>query len=100
MSKQNAIAFSKGNIIETVTKDRYVNHAAAIADLFLDRFNPKGPLSDSELESRSQGLKAIIESEVEDTPAQALLFKMIGKNIEFNALVFMQHAFFRLHHLT
>ena len=87
MSKQNAIAFSKGNIIETVTKDRYVNHAAAIADLFLDRFNPKGPLSDSELESRSQGLEAIIESEVEDTPAQALLFKMIGENIEFNALV-------------
>ena len=79
MSKQNAIAFSKGNIIETVTKDRYINHAAAIADLFLDRFNPKGHLSDSALEQRSQALKDIIDNEVEDTPAQALLMKMIGE---------------------
>lgn len=79
MSKQNAIAFSKGNILETVTKDRYVNHAAAIADLFLDRFNPKDPLSDSEMEKRSQELKEIIDNEVEDTPAQELLLKMIGK---------------------
>eukprot|EP00579_Thalassiosira_antarctica_P006999 CAMPEP_0201883804 /NCGR_PEP_ID=MMETSP0902-20130614/16244_1 /ASSEMBLY_ACC=CAM_ASM_000551 /TAXON_ID=420261 /ORGANISM="Thalassiosira antarctica, Strain CCMP982" /LENGTH=1085 /DNA_ID=CAMNT_0048412667 /DNA_START=161 /DNA_END=3418 /DNA_ORIENTATION=+ len=77
MSKQNAIAFSKGNIIETVTKDRYVNHAAAIADLFLDRFDPKDPLSDKELEQRSEDLKAIIDNEVEDTPAQELLIKMI-----------------------
>jgi len=77
MSKQNAIAFSKGNILETVTKDRYVNHAAAIADLFLDRFNPKEPLSDRDLEERSEGLKAIIDNEVEDTPAQELFNKMI-----------------------
>ena len=79
LSKQNAIAFSKGNILETVTKDRYVNHAAAIADLFLDRFNPKDPLSDHELEERSEALKAIIDNEVEDTPAQEMLFKMIGE---------------------
>lgn len=77
MSKINAIAFSKGNILETVTKDRYVNHAAAIADLFLDRFDPKDPLSDSELESRSQALKELIDNEVEESSAQALLLKMI-----------------------
>lgn len=77
MSKQNAIAFSKGNIIETVTKDRYINRAAEIADLFMDRFNPKCPLSDSALEQRSQALKDIIDNEVEDTQAQALLMKMI-----------------------
>eukprot|EP00569_Conticribra_weissflogii_P004035 CAMPEP_0171345936 /NCGR_PEP_ID=MMETSP0878-20121228/22885_1 /TAXON_ID=67004 /ORGANISM="Thalassiosira weissflogii, Strain CCMP1336" /LENGTH=1055 /DNA_ID=CAMNT_0011849471 /DNA_START=405 /DNA_END=3572 /DNA_ORIENTATION=+ len=77
MSKENAIAFSKGNIIETVTKDRYVKHAAAIADLFLDRFHPKGPLSESELERRSDELKKAIDSDVEDTNAQELLFKMI-----------------------
>ena len=79
MSKQNAIAFSKGNILETVTKNRYVNLAAAIADLFLDRFNPKGPLSDIELEKRSKDLRSIIDNEVEDTPAQEMLFKMIGE---------------------
>lgn len=78
MSKINALAFSKGNILETVTKDRYINHAAAVADLFLERFDPKNPLSDQELEQRSEDLKAMIDNEVEDTPAQALFFKMIG----------------------
>jgi len=77
MSKQNAIAFSKGNILETVTKDRYVNHAAAIADLFLDRFDPKDVMSDEDLRVRSEGLMAVIENEVEDTSAQELFIKMI-----------------------
>jgi hypothetical protein len=79
MSKQNAIAFSKSNIVGTVTKDRYIDHAASIADLFMDRFNPKKPLSDTELEIRMQALKDVINNEVEDTPAQALLMKMIGE---------------------
>ena len=78
-SKENSILFSKGNILDTVTKDRYVNHAVSIADLFLDRFNPKNPLSDQELEERSAGLRAVIDNEVEDTPAQELLLKMIGQ---------------------
>mmetsp|Transcript_31975 Transcript_31975/g.72428 ORF Transcript_31975/g.72428 Transcript_31975/m.72428 type:complete len:1082 (-) Transcript_31975:111-3356(-) len=78
MSKINAIAFSKGNILETVTKDRYVKHAASIADMFLDRFNPKCPLTCEELEERSRQLNEIIEAEVEDTPAQELLLKMIA----------------------
>ena len=90
MSKQNAIIFSKGNIIETVTKERYVNHAAAIADLFLARFNPKAPLSDVELEKRSENLKAMIDKDVEDTTAQELLMKMIG---EFDIVkLSFQHA--------
>lgn len=79
MSKQNAIAFSRGNIHETVTKARYINHAAAIADLFLERFNPKGPLSDEQLETRSKDLLSKIGNEVEDTSAQVLLTKMIGE---------------------
>ena len=79
MSKENAIAFSKGNIVETVTKDRYVTHAAAIADLLLDRFDPNGPLSQDELDQRSDELKKIIDTDVEDTNAQELLFKMIGE---------------------
>ncbi|KAL3776735.1 hypothetical protein HJC23_005396 [Cyclotella cryptica] len=77
MSKENSILFSKGNIIDTVTKNRYVNHAAAIADLFLERFNPKHPLSDKELEARSADLRAIVDNEVEETHAQELFFKMI-----------------------
>ena len=82
MSKENSILFSKGNILDTVTKDRYVDHAAAIADLFLDRFNPKCPLSDTELEKRSEDLRSVIDTEVEESTAQELLFKMIGKKQE------------------
>jgi len=88
MSKQNALAFSKSNIVGTVTKDRYIDHAASIADLFMDRFNPKKPLSDSELENRMQALKDVIDNEVEDTPAQALLMKMIGE-IDFVVMSFI-----------
>lgn len=96
MSKQNAIAFSKGNILETVTKDRYIKHAAAIVDLFLERFNPKGPLSDEELEAKSKDLLSIIENEVEDTSAQALLTKMIGK-FHLNMLFDFDFDFADLH---
>ncbi len=41
MSKQNAIMFSKGNILKAASKDRYANHMVPIADLFLERFDPK-----------------------------------------------------------
>ena len=61
-----------------MTKNHYVNHASVIADLLLDRFNPKRPLSDMELEDKYKGLRPVINNEVEDTSAQELLLKMIG----------------------
>ena len=77
MAKQNAMAFSKGNIYDTVTKERYIGMAMSVADLFLARFNPKDPLSDVELAAQSEQLKQTIENDVEDTVAVELLYKMI-----------------------
>lgn len=77
MSKVNALAFSKGNIFDTVTKDRCINHAADIADLFLDRFHPERPLADDVMEARAEELRKTINNSVEETHAQELLFKMI-----------------------
>jgi len=77
MSKVNALAFSKGNILSIITNERYLKHSAAIADLFLHRFNPKSSLSDGEMEERAAELRAVIDSEVEESSAQMLLFKMI-----------------------
>jgi len=77
MGKENPLAYSKANILEAVTKERYIGHAASIADLFLDRFNPTRPLSDKDLEARSEQLRKTIDSDVEDTNASELLNKMI-----------------------
>ena len=77
MSKVNSLAFSKGNIFDTVTDEKYIAYSSAIADLFLNRFYPKGPLSDDELEEQSEQLRRTIESDIEDTVASELLLKMI-----------------------
>ena len=77
MSKVNSLAFSKGNIFDTVTDEKYIAYSSAIADLFLNRFYPKGPLSDEELEEQSEQLRRTISSDIEDTVASELLLKMI-----------------------
>lgn len=78
MSKVNALVYSKANILETVTTPRYIDHAAKIADLFLERFNPKTErMSTAEFDSRCDELRKAIENDVEDTSASELLFKMI-----------------------
>ena len=77
MSKLNSLAFSKGNIFDTVTDEKYIAYSSAIADLFLNRFYPKGPLSDEELEEQSEQLRRTISSDIEDTVASELLLKMI-----------------------
>jgi glutamate dehydrogenase len=78
MSKENALVYSKANILETVTKERYINHAADIADLFLERFNPKTErMSEDELRGRCTEIRKAIEEDVEDTTASELLLKML-----------------------
>ena len=77
MAKQNAMAFSKGNIYDTVTKERYIGLAMSIADLFLARFDPKDPLSNVELAAESEKLKQTVENDVEDTVAMEIFNKMI-----------------------
>jgi len=77
MAKKNNLIFSKANILETVTNEKNIGLAAEVADLFLDRFNPKAPLSDEELESRSCDLITKIKNDTEDTNGADLLEKMI-----------------------
>ncbi|CAB9499861.1 Glutamate dehydrogenase 2 [Seminavis robusta] len=78
MSKENALVYSKANILETVTKERYIDHAAQIADLFLDRFNPTaGKMPAEDFEARCEQLRQAIDNDVEDATASALLLKMI-----------------------
>ena len=78
MSKGNALVYSKANILEMVTKARYIDHAAQIADLFLERFNPTTErMTQEDFERRCSVLKAAIERDVEDATAAALLLKMI-----------------------
>lgn len=78
MAKVNPLAYSKASILETVTKERFIQHATAIADIFLDRFNPENPLSDDEYKARCETLRSIVESDVEDTIASELFYKMLN----------------------
>jgi len=73
----NSIAFSKANILETATDERFIQYTSSIADLFLDRFNPQNPLPDAEFQSRCGEIRDAIESDVEDTIASTLLNKMV-----------------------
>ena len=61
------------SILETVTKERFIQHATAIADIFLDRFNPENPLSDEDYVARCEALR-----DVEDTIASELFYKMLN----------------------
>jgi glutamate dehydrogenase len=77
LAKDNALVYSKANIVETVTKERYIDIAAKIADLFLERFDPEHPLSDQDLATRRAELTKVIDTDVEDTIASGLLLKMM-----------------------
>lgn len=78
MSKENALVYSKANILEMVTKERYIDHAAQIADLFLERFNPATErMTEEDFEARCEALRTAIDRDVEDATASALLLKMI-----------------------
>jgi glutamate dehydrogenase len=79
MAKENPLSFSKANIMEALTKPRVIGHAAKIADLFLDRFDPtkKEKMSSEELQSRVGALRSAIESDIEDSMTIELLNKML-----------------------
>jgi glutamate dehydrogenase len=77
MAKVNALAYSKANILDAVTKERYIPFAASIADLFLERFNPANPLSDEDLAKRSFDLRKSIDKDIEERTTTELLNKMI-----------------------
>ena len=75
--KEHSVIYTKANIFEAITKERFIDHSAAIASLFLDRFNPRKPFSDFHFEERVAVLRDNILAEVEDTLATQCLLKMI-----------------------
>ncbi len=78
LAKENPLVYSKANILHMITKPRMMPHAAKIADLFLERFNPLNPLKDeAAFTQRKEEILASIESDVEDSVTIRLLRKMI-----------------------
>uniref|UniRef100_A0A7S3KZB4 Glutamate/phenylalanine/leucine/valine/L-tryptophan dehydrogenase C-terminal domain-containing protein n=1 Tax=Amphora coffeiformis TaxID=265554 RepID=A0A7S3KZB4_9STRA len=75
--KEHSVIYTKANIFEAITKERFIDHSAAIASLFLDRFNPRKPFTDFHFDERVNVLRDNIQAEVEDSLAVACLLKMI-----------------------
>jgi len=75
LSKENAIAFSKANIHDTIC--RFMPLAARIADLFLERFDPADPLDDETFEAKCSAILQSVEDDVEDRIATEILVKMV-----------------------
>jgi glutamate dehydrogenase len=79
LSKTNPVAFSNTNIFNTISNPRFIGHAGAVADLFIDRFRPSNPLSDpEEFDRRCRAICASVDSDVEDSIACEILMKMIN----------------------
>jgi glutamate dehydrogenase len=76
-ARSNPIVYSKQNIGDTVTSPRVIDHATAIADLFLDRFDPDSPLPTAEFEEQCATLSKKIRHDVEDSVTEDMLLKMI-----------------------
>jgi glutamate dehydrogenase len=91
LAKVNALAYSNASIYERVLSNpRFIGHAAAIADLFLERFRPvngePGATSaeqqpprwtEAEFAEACAAIAQTIVSDVEDTMASTVLLKMI-----------------------
>lgn len=77
LAKQNLWAFSKASIFTKLSDARIVVHAAKIADLFADKFNPTNPLPLEEVTKRATALRAGIRQSVEDSTTVVLLDKML-----------------------
>mmetsp|Transcript_9344 Transcript_9344/g.13636 ORF Transcript_9344/g.13636 Transcript_9344/m.13636 type:complete len:1041 (+) Transcript_9344:52-3174(+) len=77
MAKQNAVVYSKSNILELMTRKAYLNYVVEVTNLFLQRFHPVNPLSDEQLQEKTDVLRQKVESDVEDATASEILFKFI-----------------------
>lgn len=73
--KQNPYAFNPDRIGRLA--ERNLTHAASIATLLLDRFNPDQPLDDATFAARSEQLTRDISSGVDLEDARIVLLKML-----------------------
>lgn len=97
LAKENALVYSKGNILAMVTHPRMIGHASKIADLFLERFHPdesKRCSNDAMLAERIGTIVKDIESDVEDTVTTQLLMKMLDiVKHTYKTNVYMQNRY-------
>jgi glutamate dehydrogenase len=73
--KANPYAFNPERILRLA--ERNIDHAARIARLFLDRFNPADPLDDATFKRRSGALREEIGTAVDLEDARIVLIKML-----------------------
>eukprot|EP00299_Pterocystis_sp_00344_P018273 c9127_g1_i1.p1 GENE.c9127_g1_i1~~c9127_g1_i1.p1 ORF type:complete len:1063 (-),score=246.56 c9127_g1_i1:96-3107(-) len=77
LSRENSWTYSFPNILQMVQHERYIKHAAAIADLFVQRFDPVKPMNDQDFARAQLDLQTAIDRDVEYGYAVGLLKKMI-----------------------
>lgn len=98
LSKLHPTAYSSTNIYDCVC--RFVKIAGDIASLFLDRFDPKDPLSNDAYAQRRDAVAHTIANDVEDTTASTILTKMletVGHTLKTNVYMPDRYALsFRL----
>jgi glutamate dehydrogenase len=73
--KTNAYAFSPQRMLRLIEQN--LRHATLIADLFIARFDPAGPLADGPFAERLEKLAHQIESEVDLEDARVILGRML-----------------------
>merc|ERR1719464_2002063 len=76
LSKINAHAFSRTNLVAAISNPQHTSHASDVADLFTARFDPKVPMNDTEFQERLSAMRERIRS-VNDETASVLMIKML-----------------------
>ncbi len=90
--KKNPYAYNPDRLVQMVCRN--IEPAIAIADLFLDRFNPNAPLDDEEFERGCAAIKNDINAEVDLEDARAMLKKMLtAVRAVYRTNVYIDHRY-------
>lgn len=90
--KQNVYAFNLPRIHKMA--ERNVQHATQIAELFLQRFDPDGPLDDEALAERSAEIRQTIDNDVDLEDARVLLRRMLDAvSSVLRTNVYLEHRY-------
>lgn len=76
LGKINSLSYSRGHMLGIVKHPLYLNYMCEIADLFLQKFDPQGPLTPEQFESKSANMRTRLSS-LTNEPARVLMQKMV-----------------------
>jgi glutamate dehydrogenase len=95
MSKTNAVAYSKANIVTAVTSPQHIQYASEIADLFIDKFNPETEkYSMDAMIAKADVVRKRVNDNVQDGSANALLNKMVDVVLHtYRTNLFMENRY-------